>query len=549
MAAHAQHPAPADLVLRNGAVYTVDSTKPWARAVAVRAGRIVLVGSDSEAAALVGARTRVIDLAGRMLLPGFHDSHVHPVSGGMEMAACDLGEQSTRSGVVETIARCSRDKPGASWLLGRGWQLPVFPAANPGRALLDSLVPDRPAFFVAADGHSAWVNSRALAIAGISAATPDPPRGHIERDSLTREPTGTLRESASRLVRRHLPRLTAADYEAGLARSLTMAARYGITSLQEASADTMVLRAYAALDRRGVLTARVVAAIRVDPAAGPAQVARMSALRTRFAGRRLRVTAAKIFADGVIEARTAALLEPYVGGGGRGTPNLTAPAMDSLVIALDRARFQVHVHAIGDGAVRMTLDAFAAAQRANGARDSRHHIAHLEMIDSADVPRFAGLGVYANFQPLWAYEDSYIRNLTVPVLGTERSRHLYPLGSIARSGAVLVAGSDWNVSSMDPLQAMQVAVTRRYRDSTAGPAWLPDEQVTLAQIMAAYTINGARVSFEEHETGSIAVGKAADLIVIDRNLFVIPSADIHRAKVLLTLLAGREIYRDRGAMP
>jgi predicted amidohydrolase YtcJ len=257
----------------------------------------------------------------------------------------------------------------------------------------------------------------------------------------------------------------------------------------------------------------------------------------------LRTEAAKIFADGVIESHTAALLEPYLDRpGDRGEPILEQAEFDALAVGLDRAGFQIHIHAIGDRAVRMSLDALEAAAKMNGPRDARHHIAHLEMIDPADVPRFRSLGVAANFQPLWAYPDAYITELTEPILGPERSQRLYPIGSIAQSGALVVGGSDWSVSSLNPLEAIQVAVTRRAPDDTNGDPWLPQEVIDLSTAIRAYTINGAFLSRQETLTGSIEVGKAADLVVLDRNLFQVPAREIHSAKALLTVLEGKIIF-------
>ena len=545
--AGAQGVSPAEIVFRGGTVYTADTAHPRATAVAVSKGRIAYVGTDVGVRTLIGPATLVIDLRGRMLLPGLGDSHLHPASGGIWLASCLLTADTTRPMVVAHIARCEREIPGTGWIRGRGWALPLFPAANPTRQLLDSLVPDRPVYLRSADGHGAWVNSRALALAGITAATPDPPRGRIERDA-SGAPSGTLRESAEDLVTAVMPPRTVGEYMDGLRRSTALANSLGITTLTEADGDSTMLEAYLALDRAGALPVRVVAAQTTDPAAGPEQVGRLAALRTHFGGKRLHATSAKIYADGVIEAHTSALLEPYIDTHDRGPANLTPEAMNALVVALDRAGFQVHIHAIGDRAVRMALDAFAAARSANGARDSRHQIAHLEMIDTLDVPRFAQLGVLANFQPLWAFRDSYVRDLTEPVLGPERSSRLYPLGSVARTGALLVAGSDWIVSSMDPFQAMQVAVTRR--DPFAGPGapWLPKELVSLDQMLMAYTINGARANFQERETGSIETGKAADLALLDRDLFAIAPTEIHETRVLLTLLDGVAVYGNPTAL-
>jgi predicted amidohydrolase YtcJ len=545
--ARAQSAAPADFVFRGGTVYTADSAHPRASAAAVTHGRITYVGDDAGAAKLVGAKTVVIELRGRMLLPGFEDSHVHPASGGVALGECKLELDTTRAMVLAKIAKCAKETPGTGWLRGRGWQLPVFPHANPSRQLLDSVVPDRPAYFRSADGHGAWANTKALEIAGITAATPDPPRGRIERDA-SGAPSGTLRESAADLVARKLPARTWQDYVHGLRRSMALANRLGITSLTDADADTLMMLAYVELDSANELTTRIMATQATDAASGAEQVPRLVAQRARFTVGHVRATAAKIYADGVIEAKTAALLEPYVGTDDRGPAERTPGSMDSLVTALDRAGFQVHIHAIGDRAVRISLDAFEAARAANGTRDSRHQIAHLEMIDTLDVPRFATLGVLANFQPLWAYRDSYVHDLTEPVIGPERSSRLYPLGSVARTGGTIVAGSDWNVSSINPLEAIQVAVTRRDPDGPPGPPWLPAEVVSLDRILAAYTIVGARANFQEHETGSITVGKAADLIVLDHDLTAISPFEIHATHVLLTMLEGRVVFGDVNAL-
>lgn len=349
------------------------------------------------------------------------------------------------------------------------------------------------------------------------------------------------------LVARHLPERTQAELREGLLRAVQLANSYGIVALHDASASPAVLEAYAALDSNNQLNARVIAASYVDPTAGLGQVDSLRAWRGRFSGRHyFSASAAKIFVDGVIEAKTAALLAPYQDGSGKsGTPNLSAAALDTLVAAIDAAGFQVHQHAIGDRAVRMALDALAFARRHNGPRDARPIIAHLELIDSTDIPRFAQLGVIPSFQPLWAFADDYITRMTEPILGPERSRWLYPIGAVARTGAHLAAGSDWAVSSMDPLEAIQVAVTRRAPDAGPGPAWLPEQTVDLKTILQAYTAGGAYAAGEEATRGTLEPGKAADLIVLDRDLYRIPAAQIHAAKVLLTVLDGRTVWRDR----
>ena len=535
----------ADLILTNGAIYTMDAAQPLATAVAVAKGKVLYVGDDRGALRLRGGSTVVSDLGGKMVLPAFQDSHIHLITGGIELGLCNLNGLRTKEEIFERIRAFAAANPGAPWVTGGGWDLPVFPQANPLKEDLDALVPDRPAALSSADGHSAWVNSRALKLAGVTKDTADPAGGRIERDPQTGEPTGTLRESAAGLVEKLIPELGPEDYLRGLKAGLELANRFGIASIIEASASPKILDAYAALDRSGELSVRVLASLYVDTDKGTAEVERLVKLRDAYRGARLKSTAAKIFADGVMEPHTAALLEPYLDRpGDRGTPLLEPEAFDALAVALDAAGFQIHVHAIGDRAIRMSLDAFEAAGRANGFRDLRHHIVHLELIDPADIPRFKALGVTANFQPLWAYADPYITELTLPILGPGRSRWLYPIGSVARTGAVIVGGSDWSVSSMNPLEAMQVAITRRGPDDPPGDAWIPEEKVDLETMLRAYTINGAWLSHDEKTRGSLEPGKAADIIVLGRNLFKIPSYEIGRVKVLLTLLDGRPVFRD-----
>ena len=537
--------APADLIIEEAAVVTMDHSRPAAEAVAVADGRITYAGSEAGARKFKGPATRVLSLPGKMVLPGFQDSHIHLVMGGLELSQCNLNGLETRDEVFAAIREYAAAHPEKAWIVGAGWDLPIFPGANPDKADLDRLVPDRPVFLGAADGHSAWVNSRALEAAGITARTPDPVNGRIERRPGTGEPSGTLREAAQGLVGRHVPGPTADDLVKGLCDGLALANRAGLTSIIEARTDREILEAYKTLDRAGELTVRALASLQVEPEKGVGQVEELVKTREAAEGRRLAATAAKIFVDGVIESHTAALLEPYVDRPGEsGQPLLAQEELDMLAAALEKAGFQIHVHAIGDRAVRMSLDAFAAARRANGVRDLRHHIAHLELIDPADIPRFRELGVTANFQPLWAYPDDYVTKLTEPILGPERSGRLYPIGSVARTGARVVGGSDWSVSSLDPLQAIQVAVTRRSIEGGEGPAWLPDELIDLRTALEAYTINGAWLSRREEETGSVAAGKSADLVVLDRNLFAVPASEIHKARVLLTILEGQVVYRD-----
>ncbi|MEO8138238.1 MAG: amidohydrolase, partial [Gemmatimonadota bacterium] len=485
---------PAELVFTHGAIWTASPARPWAEALAVREGHIVYVGEDGGVTRYIGSQTRVVDLAGRLMLPGFQDTHAHPLSGGLELGECNLYDANTVAeveGLIRAYAQAHRD---LAWIKGNGWQLPVFPGANPHKDLLDRLVPDRPALFYAADGHSAWVNSKALALAGVTRETKDPANGRIERDARSGEPSGTLRESAIELVASKLPAYTVAERIGAVRRALSEANRFGITAITDADAGPAYLEAYAALDRKGELTARVTAAIHSESGAPVEQeAARLRDLRKEYrSGNRLGVNTVKLYADGVIEARTAALLAPYLDRpGDRGPLNYQPDELTARITAFDRDGFQIHVHAIGDRAIRVTLDALAHAREANGPRDARPVIAHLELFDPADIPRFRELGVVASFQPYWALPDEYITKLTLPALGPARSRWIYPIGSLMTSGAVVAGGSDWTVSSLNPLDAIQVAITRQVPDSANGPVLIPEERVDLPRMLAAYTINAA----------------------------------------------------------
>jgi len=537
-------PEPAELVLRHGSVYVGDAAGTRAEALAVRGGVVAYVGDDRGVEAFVGPHTRVVELGGKLVLPGFHDAHVHPVAAGLEASRCRLGGIAEPSALEARIRECAAAQSTRAWVEGGGWELPLFPNANPEKQLLDRLVPDRPALLMSADGHSAWANSRALAAAGITRETPDPPNGRIERDPRTGDPSGTLREAAVGLAARAAPPPTPEELGAALRRGLDALAKLGVVCAHEANATPAFWDAYLAWDASGAPGPRVRAALAlpadyasVDPL--PA----FTAARGQANGARLRAPAVKLFLDGVIEARTAALLEPYEGGDDLGPANFSPEALDALVVRLDAAGFQIHMHAIGDRAVRMGLDAVGYAHAANGARDARDTIAHLELVSPDDLPRFAPLGVVPNIQALWAQADPYITELTIPVLGDERSLDLYPIGSLFATGAVVAAGSDWPVSSANPLAAMEVGVTRRAEGSGAGPGWIPEQRASLEQMIAAYTRGGAWLDFEERERGTLEAGKRADLVVLDRDVFALAPDQISQATVLETIADGETIWR------
>ena len=545
----------ADWVFRNGTVFTADGRPPERRAVAVAEGRIAYVGEEAGVARFVGPRTRSVDLAGGLLLPGFVDAHVHMLEGGATLDACNLSGVRDEAGTLEAIARYAASHPDAAWIAGSGWALSAFPDANPRKELLDRIVPDRPVFLIAEDGHSAWANSRALAAARIDRTTPDPPRGRIERSGGRRpadatdfgEPSGTLREAALLPVQALAFDIGPLAALRGLRRAVAQANQVGITSFVEARATVPAYDwAYRLLDAAGLLHARVLLSLWLDPERGDdEQLAELAARRQHDFTRHVRAGAVKLFVDGVAESRTAYLLEPYQGSGDRGTPNFAPDRLADLATRLDRDGFQLHFHAIGDAAVREALDAVAAARQRNGAGGARHQIAHLQLVDPADVPRFAALGVFADVQALWAFPGDYVTQLDVPALGAARSQRMYPIGSLARAHAPLAAGSDWPVSSMDPLAAIQVALTRSDPSRPDGAVLGAEQRTDLATMLAAYTIGGARLMNLEGETGSIAVGRSADLVVLDRDLFAIAPEEIAKAKVVLTLFEGRPVFGAR----
>lgn len=536
----------ADIVLVNGAIYTMDSARRWAQAIAISNGRIAFVGTDQDAVRFAGPLSNVVNLHGKMVLPGFIDSHIHPIDGEIEESGLNLNNFENIDSVKRAISDYVKEHPSDKWVNGSGWSLPIFGPAGPNKKLLDELVSDRPAYIGSQDGHSAWANSKALDLAGIKELTPDPAGGRIERLAGSKEPSGCLRESACEMVSKLVPKPSPDEYREAALKVQKRLNSLGITSVQDACAAEEELKAYASLDDSNLLSMRVSAAMMLRADKGEDQIKTFKELREKYDGNALSVRSVKIFADGVIESKTAAMLEPYIGGDGKETGILEfAPNLFKwYACKLDDAGFQIHVHAIGDRAVRTALDAIEIAQRLNGRSDKRHHIAHLEVVDAKDINRFRDLNITANFQSFWAFRDKYVSDLTEPILGADRCKHLYPINSIFKSGATVVGGSDWTVTTANPLDAIQVAVTRCGLDETPDKVFLPDERVSLPEILAAYTINGAWLGHWERETGSLEAGKSADLIILDKNLFAVEPKDIHNAKVLWTLFKGRVVYRD-----
>jgi predicted amidohydrolase YtcJ len=540
----------AEMVFCNTAIYTADSRRPWVEALAVAGGRIIWVGDDSEIKGLLGPYTKVFELPGKMILPGFRDTHIHPLTGSFNLLECRLVGPADRKAYLSQISTYARANKDQSFIRGGGWLPDAFPPAGPNRGELDAVIADRPAILKAMDGHSAWVNTRALEMAGIGRGTPDPFGGLIVRNPETGEATGTLREwSAMDMVESRLPKPTGRNLITAGWAFLEMAARLGIVSVHEAMAREEELAAYLDLDRSGELTLRVQAAILCEPQGGLSGIAGLREMQQAFRGRLLEPRAAKLFLDGVVEGHTARLLAPYADRSGfLGEPLWEEQELNRTVQALDQAGFQIHLHAIGDGAVRMALDTLEGALKAGGRRDARHMIAHCDLVDSQDIPRFRDLGVTAVLQPAWFYEEKNFSQTTLPYLGPERAYGLYRMQSLLETGASVACGSDWpfsgELNTFNPLDAIQVGITRSGLDADPRRPYMPRERVALATMIDCFTIHGAGADFQESLTGSLTPGKSADLAVLDRNLFTIPLSEISRTRVLMTIFEGRPVFRD-----
>jgi predicted amidohydrolase YtcJ len=549
----------ADTVFVGGSTFSAPDTASRRQGVAVRDGRIVALDSDEALRELVGARTEVVDLAGGLLLPGFQDAHVHPVMAGVDMLHCDLHPCTSAEQVLATIAAYAAAHPDAEWVVGAGWSLEHFAGGTPTRQALDSVVPDRPAYFPNRDGHGSWVNTAALRLAGLDAHSPDPVDGRIEREP-DGFPSGTLHEGAGNLVERLVPGVDAATSLAGLLAAQQHLFSLGVTSWQDAAVGAMfgqddILPIYLQAARSGQLVARVVGSLWWDRSRGSEQIPELVERRGTGAVGRFRPTTVKIMQDGVAENFTAGMLEPYLDRCGCPTDNsglsfVDPVALREYVTRLDAAGFQVHFHALGDRAVREALDALQAAVQANGRTDGRHHLAHLQVVHPDDVPRFAAVGASANIQALWAAHEPQMDELTIPFLGPRRSAWQYPFADLQRAGAPLVAGSDWSVSSADPIDAVHVAVNRRVPGAgEADEPFFPGNALSLATALTAYTAGSARINHQDDVTGRLEAGMYADLAVLDRDPFTGPASAIHEAIVTRTYVEGELVFaRDRAGL-
>ena len=535
------------VVFRNGNLFDGHGYLE-AGALVVEDGRILEVGPETHLETGPGPGVEDVDLAGGLLAPGFTDAHVHPIQGGLERLRCDLSGHRTRDDYLAAIQAYAAAHPGTEWVLGGGWAMPAFPGGTPLAEDLDRVVPGRPVFLPNRDHHGAWVSSRALEIAGIDEQTPDPPDGRIERDADGR-PTGTLHEGATALVSRFLPRTTGDDYYAALMAGQAYLHSLGITSWQDA-----IVGAYSGMDdpattyttaaANGDLRSHVVGALWWERRLGVEQVTDLVGRREAMTGGRFRATTVKVMQDGVAENFTAAMTAPYLDRCGHATDNAGHSFVDPQVLkdavaALDAEGFQVHVHAIGDRGVREALDAFEGTDASH-----RHQIAHVQLVHPDDVRRFGPLGVMPNMQMLWACLDDQMVDLTLPFLGDERARWQYPFGALHRAGATLAAGSDWPVSTPDPLAAIHVGVNRwAYGEEGRGgrEPFLPEQALTLAIAFEAYTFGSARANHRD-DAGALTPGAVADLVALDRDPFAGAAEEIGAARVVSTWIDGVPVF-------
>jgi predicted amidohydrolase YtcJ len=536
-------PGPADRVFVGGKVWTGDPAHPEAEALAVRGAAILAVGTDAEVRALAGPGTEVVDLRGRRVVPGFVDAHLHLLGGGFALGELRLDDDFTFDAVAARVRQWAAAHPRKAWVTGEGWAYAAFPRGLPTRAQLDALVPDRPALLGSYDGHTAWANSEALRLAGITRETEDPPGGTIVRDEAG-EPTGALKESATSLVERLVPKPTPSETSTAWTRAIVQAAAWGLTGAQQAGIDEDQLPALAAaLEQEPRL--RVYAALRMVKDPSPEVLARQDALRRRYSGGLLRVTSIKGFVDGVVEAHTAAMFEPYPGGG-TGLPELTQEELDRTVAAYDAAGWQVLLHAIGDRGIDMALTAFERAARANGTSGRRHRVEHVEVPRPADLPRFRAAGVIASTQAMFPYPNENHLDVYVPALGPERASRALAFKAIDDAGAVQAFGSDWPVFTAEALRGIACAVTRTTVEGTPAGGWEPAQRLSVEAALRHFTRDSAFAVQADARTGVLAPGLAADLVVLSQDVLHVPPGRIHETKVLLTVLDGRDTHRAAG---
>ena len=554
----------ADLLIVNGRVFQAFGPRqlvPYgsdigprpvagADSVAIVGGRIVWVGRQDEGLReWRGPRTEVVDAGGGLVTAGFDDAHIHVVGGAQEQDDVDLFQLGSVADIVTAIARHAAEDRDAAWVRGRGWLYAPFPGGLPTRGQLDAVVPDRPAFMGCYDGHTAWVNTAALRLAGIDRDTPDPRDGIIVRDPATGEATGALKEGAQELVRRHIPEPSTADTLAAMKAAIARMHAAGITAIQDAWVEPQELSLWRALRDAGDLRLRTRLALPMRPDRSldewSTTLDEYEALTADLRGGEwLDTGILKAFADGVIEARTASMLAPYENDTSTGLPEWEADQLDPFVAEADRRGWQLEIHAIGDGAIRTVLDAYERAAAANAPRDRRHRVEHIETITRADIPRFAQLGVIASMQPYHADPSPNQIDVWAGNIGRERAGRAWSWASIRQAGGVIALGSDWPVVPFDPMIALNSAVNRQTVEGYPPGGWLPSEKLSLPEALAAYGHGSAYAAHADGERGTLQAGALADLVVLDRDILAQGPSAIIGTRVALTVVGGQVVYRS-----
>ena len=534
---------PVDLIVTNGRVYTGSGSK-FAEAVAIRGNKILRVGTNRGIKRLRRPQTTVVDAHGGSVLPGFNDAHVHLMSGGLALSNVNLLDATTLEDIQSAVKAFAASHPERPWVRGRGWYYDPFPGGLPTRQQLDAAVPDRPAYLVAYDGHTGWANTRALEAAGITRRTPSPAHGVIVKDPRTGEPTGVLKEAAQSLMQKVLPQPTRADRLTALRAAIRDAQRLGITSVQNAGGSPDDLALFDELRAAGELQVRVYAALSITPETADADRQAIEAAREQYRDDPLlKSGAVKLMADGVIESHTAAMLAPYANKATTGSLNFSPEALTSLVDALDKDGWQILIHAIGDGAVRVSLDAIAHAAKVNPApaRGRRHRLEHVETVHPADVPRFGALGVIASQQPFHGTPTPSQITVWTENIGDDRASRGWAYASIMAGGGRLAFGSDWPVVTLDPRAGIHMAVTRTTAEGLPEGGWHATERIPLTAAVDAYTSGAAWASFDEQRKGTLARDLLADIVILSADIFA-PDARVMDAVVEATIFDGKIVY-------
>jgi len=537
---------PADLLIIHAKVYTVNAKQPWAQAVAVRHGRIVAVGSDDDLARYRAPGTKIIDAAGRLVLPGFTDSHIHFLDGSLSLGRVNLEGAKDSVDIQARLREYAAKHSGTNWILGRGWNYAMFgPETLPHKKYLDEIFPDRPVFLEGFDGHTYWVNSKALALASITNDTPDPANGMIVRDAKTAEATGALKESAEELVSRIIPKPSRAEKLAALRAGMQWANQNGLTRVHSAGQDFPELDLFDELHRHGDMTVRFYISYFLDPPElRTIDLDAIEAARAKYHDDWIDTNVVKMMIDGVVESHTAAMLARYSDDPSvKGQLFWNPEKYTAAVLELDKRGLQLFTHAVGDAAVRTVLDAYENSEKINRTVDRRPRIEHIETIDSADIARFAKLGVIASMQPLHSYPDTDTLDVWARNIGPERASRAWVWKSIYDAGGRLAFGSDWPVVTLNPWQGLQAAVTRQTEEGKPDGGFVPAQRLSVAQAVDAYTLGAAFAGRREKTEGSLESGKVADLIMLSQNIFEIDPHKISQTKVLLTIVGGRVVYQ------